>query len=153
MGSDRPSFTSASPGATVPARLRDANVASRLRKTVETATSSSSPAATNPAIRSAPRHLAPSRRRRLVEQCGCGLHDAGVGGAYDVVVTMVVVERLQHVPDGLETGPALLVRVHHRPGPPSRSRRWGGFTFESCGRHELRGFDDSFELFRVIGTD
>jgi class 3 adenylate cyclase len=29
----------------------------------------------------------------------------------------------------------------------------GGFTFESCGRHDLKGFDDSFELFRVIGRD
>jgi class 3 adenylate cyclase len=26
----------------------------------------------------------------------------------------------------------------------------GGFTFESCGRHRLKGFDDAFELFRLV---
>ena len=26
----------------------------------------------------------------------------------------------------------------------------GGFTFESRGQHELKGFDDTFELFRLF---
>jgi class 3 adenylate cyclase len=29
----------------------------------------------------------------------------------------------------------------------------GGFTFESCGQHELKGFDETFELFRLAEKD
>ena len=29
----------------------------------------------------------------------------------------------------------------------------GGFTFESRGQHELKGFDDTFELFRLFEKD
>ncbi len=29
----------------------------------------------------------------------------------------------------------------------------GGFTFQSCGHHRLKGFDEEFELFRLLGKN